>query len=347
MYRGRDTASGGDLRPKAAKGAIMDTLYENGFQFIRLFQTVAWLEAPMRFFSFLGTQEFFIFVLPAVYWCIDAGLGIRIGFILLLSNAFNESAKLVIHEPRPYWISTQIKALAADSSFGAPSGHAQLAAGVWGVAAAGVRRGWAWAAAVPLILLIGLSRMYLGVHFPHDALLGWLLGAITLWAFLAIWKPAASWVRERSLWQRLALGLLVSALLLLVGGGLVYARGDHGVPAAWTANAARAGEPLPAPVSMTPMVTAAGTLLGFCIGLALLQRQGGFKPTGSVWRRLLCLVVGLIGLLAVYLGLKAAFPADDGWIGSSLRFVRYALLGLWVSAGAPWVFDRLGLLKTK
>jgi membrane-associated phospholipid phosphatase len=324
----------------------MDGLYEFSFELIRTLQSVGWLEAPMRFFSFLGTQEFFIFVLPAVYWCIDAALGVRIGFILLLSNAFNESAKLALHEPRPYWISTQIKALTADASFGAPSGHAQIAAGVWGVLAAGVRRRWAAAAAVILIFLIGLSRIYLGVHFLHDALLGWLLGGITLWIFLAAWEPAARWLSKRTLWQKLASGFLASALLLIAGGGLVSARRDHGVPEIWTANAARAGEPLPAPVSMSPIVTAAGTLLGFSIGLALLQQRGGFKPAGRAWQRLLCFVVGLVGLLAVYLGLKAVFPADDALLGSGLRFLRYALLGLWVSAGAPWAFGRLGLLRT-
>ena len=38
--------------------------------------------------------------------------------------------------------------------------------------------------ALLLILLIGLSRLYLGVHFPHDVLIGWALGFLTLWAFV-------------------------------------------------------------------------------------------------------------------------------------------------------------------
>jgi hypothetical protein len=36
----------------------------------------AWLEAPMKFFSFLGSPNFFLIFLPLVYWCMDAALGI-------------------------------------------------------------------------------------------------------------------------------------------------------------------------------------------------------------------------------------------------------------------------------
>src|SRR5512135_266881 len=126
----------------------MNAFDASGIQFILLLQQATWLEAPMRFFTFLGTADFFFLVLPVVYWCVDAGLGMRIGFILLFSNAFNEVAKLAFHTPRPYWVSAQVKALAAEASFGVPSGHAQLAAGVWGTAAARMGRAWSWIVAV-------------------------------------------------------------------------------------------------------------------------------------------------------------------------------------------------------
>jgi hypothetical protein len=36
----------------------------------------AWLDAPVKFFSFLGSANFFLIFLPLVYWCIGAALGI-------------------------------------------------------------------------------------------------------------------------------------------------------------------------------------------------------------------------------------------------------------------------------
>ena len=39
----------------------------------------SWLTLPMEFFSFLGTEEFYLLVLPVIYWCVDSNLGMRAG----------------------------------------------------------------------------------------------------------------------------------------------------------------------------------------------------------------------------------------------------------------------------
>jgi undecaprenyl-diphosphatase len=89
---------------------------------------------------------------------------------------------------------------ASNSSF--PSGHSTSAAAVYltlgaiiarGVAKRRALRAYALTVAVLLSLLIGFSRVYLGVHYPTDVLAGLSLGAA--WASL-IWL-AAYWI-ERS-----------------------------------------------------------------------------------------------------------------------------------------------------
>jgi membrane-associated phospholipid phosphatase len=321
----------------------MDFPFAGGIDVIRVLQNAGWLDTPMRFFTFLGSAEFFIFVLPVVYWAIDAGLGLRIGFILLFSDAINGIFKLAMHSPRPYWVDTQVKALSAESSFGAPSGHAQNAAGLWGTIGARSRSNLVWWLAGILIFLIGLSRMYLAVHFPTDVILGWLFGALILSMFLALWDPAASWLKQRTATQQVLAAATLAALLLACHGLLVYMLRGYVVPADWTTNAARAGGSLPAPVSMEGALTDTGALFGLALGLIWIQRMGGYQPSGPLAKRVACLAVGIAGVAVLYFGLKLVFPSGDSLFGDIFRFVRYALIGMWIAGGAPLVFARLGL----
>ena len=126
----------------------MDGLIASGIQWILAVQGLgAWLEAPMKLFSFLGTENFFLLVLPLIYWCVDASLGMRVGFILITSSYVNGIFKLWFAGPRPYWVSDKVIPFSVESSFGVPSGHAQNAVTNWGMLAAGSRRRWAWAVA--------------------------------------------------------------------------------------------------------------------------------------------------------------------------------------------------------
>ena len=67
----------------------MNPLISFGISFIVAFQSLGtWLEIPMKLFSFLGSEEFFIIFLPLVYWSVDTALGLRLGFILLFGTGF-------------------------------------------------------------------------------------------------------------------------------------------------------------------------------------------------------------------------------------------------------------------
>lgn len=67
-----------------------------------------------------------------------------------------------------------------------PSGHAMMSAVVFGLIAVGLFRSSAWIREHPNVLLvapllsfaIGLSRVYLGVHWMSDVLAGWVIGAV-------------------------------------------------------------------------------------------------------------------------------------------------------------------------
>jgi undecaprenyl-diphosphatase len=96
--------------------------------------------------------------------------------------------------------------LMAETSNSFPSGHAAnsaivyltLATLAWPLLRRPAARGFAVAAAALLVVAIGMSRLYLGVHWPSDVLAGWLFGA--LWA-IGWWR-----IELRVLGGRWALG---------------------------------------------------------------------------------------------------------------------------------------------
>lgn len=325
----------------------MESILQGGIALIVWLQGLgAWLEIPMKAFSFLGTEEFFLVLMPIIYWSINASLGLRIGAILLVSGGLSDALKLTFHGPRPYWISTQVKAFTAETSFGVPSAHAQVAVSLWGMAASQMKRLWAWVIAIFLILMIGISRLYLAVHFPHDVLLGWTLGALTLWLFLSLWEPVAAWAKAKSLGQQVGLAFAASMGMLVIGLIAFGSLRNWVMPAEWIENVRLTGlNVLPAPVTLNDTITYSAVLFGMLAGLAWMNSRGGYTSDGGFWMRVVRLLPGFVGLLILYLGLKMVFPRGDSLIPYLLRYLRFALVGLWVSAGAPWLFLKLKLAQ--
>jgi hypothetical protein len=77
--------------------------------------------------------------------------------------------------------------------------------------------------------------------------------------------------------------------------------------------------------------------------VAWINSRGGWQAAGPVWKRAARYVVGLLGVIVIWYGLGLVFPRGETFIPYVLRFIRYALLGLWVSAGAPLFFTKLKL----
>jgi membrane-associated phospholipid phosphatase len=303
-----------------------------------------WLAAPMSTISLLGTQQFYMLVMPALYWCIDAAVGLRVGAILLISGAINTDLKLLFRGPRPFWVSSRVKAYSVETSFGIPSGHSQNSASVWGLMGLSARRRWAAAGAILLVFLIGLSRIYLGMHFSSDVLAGWLIGALILLAFVRLEKPVKDWYLKLVLSRQL-LVILFSALAITFAEVAIHAAiAGYQLPQEWYANAIAAtpGTP-PDPLNLEEAFMLGGVWLGLLGGATWLNHYGGFDARGSLGQRAARYLIGLAGVAVFYYGLGKVLPGGMDLLGYSLSFVHSTLVGLWISAGAPAVFRRAGL----
>lgn len=304
-----------------------------------------WLLLPMKAVSFLGQEEFYLILFPAIYWCLDSGAGVRLIVMMVLSHSINIWIKVATQFPRPYWIDPHVKAFAIETSFGMPSNHSQSAMALWGGLARIWRKRWLLIVSIAVIILTGISRIYLGVHFASQVIVGWAIGGIFLWAYFRWEAPVTRFLNGLSLLKLEGVVLLLSVVILVIN--FLIGMGARPLPQTWVDNAVVVGAPeaTPDPFNPNHLITVAGTWLGFGAGAAWQWRKYGPLSTAGSWqRRGLRYLVGIIGLLVLYVGLGAIFPRSQDLLGMSLRYFRYVLLGLWISVLAPAVFHRIKLV---
>ncbi len=323
----------------------MDALIQSGINITLALQASLGGLAPLwDAISQLGTTEFYLLVMPLIYWTVDPRLGIRLGFLLVLIASLNNIGKLLLHLPRPYWVDSRIAGHWFEPSFGAPSGHAQMPLGIWGLAAASVRKGWFTALAMVVLVLIGLSRVVLGAHFYFDVLLGWAIGGLLLWLFLRYDRPVSAWLAGLRPGRQALLVAGVTAVLLVLAALAGAVAQQAPFPPEWEANAVAAlGDSLHEVASLNETITPIGTFFGLGLGLIWLRAVGGFQVAGSRQQKILRFVLGAAVVLVLWQGLGAVFPRGTDLVSYAARFLRYALVGLWAGGGAPIVFVRLGL----
>jgi membrane-associated phospholipid phosphatase len=327
----------------------MNSILDFGVQVVVFVQGLGgWLITPMKLFSLLGTEFFYLLVAPVLFWCVSTEAGLRVGLLLMFSGGINDFFKVAFHGPRPYWYSGDVKALAAEGTFGIPSGHAQHAVVMWSTLAIWIKRRWAWITALVLIGFISLSRLYLGVHFPTDTLAGWLLGILLVLGVLRIERRLVAWFVHQPVIVQILAALLSSLAMLGLGIVARLAVGTWHMPADWLVNAARAGGDSPTPLDPTGMITNAGAIFGMILGAIGLRRRGGYAAAkGTAWHMVGRYVIGLVGTLILWYGLGKVFPRHADFISYFLRYMRYTLIGFWFTGLAPEAFVRLGLATRK
>jgi membrane-associated phospholipid phosphatase len=319
----------------------MDTIFNFGIQTIQALQTMSpALDGLMKALSFMGTIQFYLLLIPLIYWLVDTQLGIRVLLVLIGTDFLGIAFKQLLRQPRPYWVGN-VKALAGETSYGIPSTHASDSLAVWGFLAGRLKKGWVWAITFVLVPLIGLSRLYLGVHFPQDVLGGWAIALLVIYLFVRGEARAISRLKRLSLSGQIGLGFVISLVMTLIGALISGLATSTPNPASWASYATEAGR-------ISHYFTLAGALFGAIAGFVLMRRYAGFQVGGHWLRQLGRYGLGILGLFVVYFGLDVLFAliaADETLVGYLLRYARHALVGLWATFGAPWLFLKLKLAE--
>ncbi|MBP7262978.1 MAG: phosphatase PAP2 family protein [Spirochaetia bacterium] len=290
----------------------MEPVLAWGLDVVQAVQTIAnpVLTEIMKVLTLAGSEYFYLLALPVIFWCFDERFGVRFGLIVLGSAFLNSWLKVVFRQPRPFDLDPGV-ALSHESSYGLPSGHSQGTAVFWGLLAPKIRKPWGLLLAILMPLVIGFTRIYLGVHFPTDLFLGWFLG----WGIALAWFFFGHGAENFLGKANIRVKVILAAVAALGMNAL-----------------------LPEETNLS------GVFFGTAVGAAFMFDKVGFDArAGSPWQKLARLGLGLAGLAMVYVGGKLVSPDEGQSLYALARFVRYGLVGVWTSLGAPWVFVSLKL----
>lgn len=294
----------------------MESVLGWGLDVVRSVQTISSpaLTIVMKSLTLMGSEYFYLIFLPIMFWCVDERHATRFGLVFIASSFTNSWLKFAFAQPRPYQLDPSV-GLSSESSYGLPSGHSQGSSTFWGLLAPQLRRPWGLVLAVVLPLAISFSRIYLGVHFPTDVIAGLVLG----WGFALAWLILGARV------ERLVAAWNVRVRVVMIA---VLALGMNALNMRDT--------------SMS------GVFFGTALGAVVLFDKVHFDASsGSLARKAVRLALGLAGMALLYVGGKLAGTAAHGQNDALIRFIRYGLVGGWVSLGAPWLFLKLELATAR
>jgi membrane-associated phospholipid phosphatase len=278
---------------------------------LKLIELIQNLHSPVldlifELITITGEEEFMIVIAAWLLWCHNKRFGYRLGFAFLMSVVVNGVIKESFKIDRPHQVDDSITAIRVEraTSYSFPSGHTQGAASFWGGIMTYMKQKKIIALGIVMIALVAFSRMYLGVHWLFDVLGGIIIGLSMVLVSNKLFDISEKHKFSYPLW--------IYAITLSLG--LIFFR-------------------------ELDFIKAIAAMLGFLVGYDLDKNYIHFDVRHRKSIQVLKYASGMVVTLGIMIGLKQVFLfiTETSLI---LDFIRYFLLALWVSAGAPFIFKR-------
>lgn len=273
-------------------------------EIIKFIQSITspFLDSFFQIVTMTGEEYFYIFAAAIIFWCVNKRFGYKLGFAVLTGTIVNNVLKDLVNSVRPIGVSG-IRSLRIQTATGQsfPSGHTQGSAIFWVSWIVQLKRKWIYVVGIAAILLVGFSRLYLGVHYPIDIIGGMVIG--TIWVFIS------NYIFEYADASKKPWILMIIILPMLIG--MIYLREKT-------------------------YYSISGTVLGFYLGYIIESKYIQYDVRSTKAAQVMKLVFGLTILLIIKTKLKDILP-----INMFADFFRYCVVGLWITVGAPSIFKRV------
>ena len=273
--------------------------------------------------TLVGEETFFLALGLFLIWCCNKRDGYLVLMVSFTGIILNQFLKMVFRVPRP-WVKDPNFTIVESAREGAsgysfPSGHTQNSVGMLGALGVSSKKLWVKILCIAGVILVPLSRMYLGVHTPQDVLVSMAIAFVLIVAFDFLLR-----LNDK---HPYVIYIVMGVLVLLTVGFMVFLY----------------AYPFPEDVFFEENVSNyesalknAYTMLGCTLGMLLFRfaddKYIKYDTKAVWWVQLLKLGLGLAIVLAVKEGTK---PVLDAIFGGHLaaRAVRYFLV---VCAAGAW-----------
>lgn len=263
-------------------------------EIIKAIQSISspFLDVLFQIFTMFGEELILISIISSIYWAYDKKFGEYVGYSSLTSLLFNNAVKDVFKMKRPIG-EEGVRTLRVETATGYsfPSGHSQGAASFYGSIAIYFKKRIIYILSSIIIFLVGISRLYLGVHYPKDVVVGIIFGVM----IAIITYKLFNCVNNKNLLYLITFLCFIPAL--------VFAKSPD-------------------------FIQGMGTYLGFILGVIVEKRYINFSVDGSLTNKILRVVIGIAILLIIKSGLKVIFP--NQLIYHFIRYTIVTFVGIGV-----------------
>lgn len=281
------------------------------------------LTALMSAITYLGSEVLIIGIACLTYWCLNKRAGNRMLLTLFVGILTNQILKITCCVRRPWVRDARVKpvesAIAGATGYSFPSGHtANSMCGYGSLAREKSLKRYQWLFWT-LPVLIGFTRLYVGVHTIQDVVVSLVLGVGTVFLM--------DWLSEQ-LERKPSMDVWVAGIGIVLSIGLaLYAR----------------FKPYPDGETVDYSIDAlklAGGAVGVFAGWLFERHYIRFHTPDTNKKKLIRFVGGMVVLLVIMKGLK---PLLNAMLGLSVgSFVRYMLVGVFATMGWPLIFKKAG-----
>ena len=303
-------------------------------QLLYLFESIRnpFLDSFFALITHLGSETLFLAIAIVVFWCVSKKEGYYLMTVGFIGTLLNQFLKLICRVPRP-WVKdpnfTIVESARADATgYSFPSGHTQNATSVLGCPARFTASKAVRVVCIVLILLTGVSRMYLGVHTPLDVGVSLLIGTALVFALYPVFRR----IEEQPRYFYLTVGALAAA-----SAAFVLFVELHQWPVDIDTHNLASG--------IKNGYLLLGCSCGMLVAFGLERKHIRFDVKAAWWAQILKIVLGLALVMAIKAGLKPVLSAvcDHHIVTTALRYFLIVLFAAcvwpltfpWFAKGCP------------